>query len=550
MSSYTGKNQKEPENLYCRGDEGNNGVVAAAKPEASEIGLDILKKGGNAVDAAVATGFALGVLEPNASGLGGGGFMIIKLENMDEAAVIDFRETAPKAATANMFLGSDGKVVLNASIAGGLASATPGETAGLLYALDNFGSKKLSRIEIMEPSIDLARKGYNVTENLSTTIMKNLEKIKLYPATSAIYTVDGSPPKDGAVIRNPDLVAALSLIAKDGVDAFYKGPLARQIVQAVQNTGGILTLDDLSGYKIRLRKPVTGSYRGFTIISVPPASSGGIHVIQILNMLENLDKDSLKFASTASIHVWLQALRLAFADRGKFTADSDFVSVPIKRLTDKAYAKELFAKFDPDRTMLSADPGVPARYESGSTTSFSVMDKAGNMVTVTKSINHFFGSGVTVPGTGFIMNNSMDDFVLTPGHIQSVEPNKRPLSCMTPTLILDPLMRPFMTLGSPGATRIIAAVAEVISNVIDNNMPIQDAIMAPRTFTTESGQAYVEGRIPASVIEGIKALGYDVNVHNNWDAFFGGVHGVLYDWKTGKLHGGADPRRDGQAKAF
>ena len=540
----------DPVDLYSRSAEGPNGVVAAAKPEASQIGVDILKKGGNAVDAAVATGFALGVLEPNATGLGGGGFMIIKLVDMKEAVVVDFREMAPSAAKPDMFLGPDGKVVPNSSVEGGLAVGVPGETAGLLYALDHYGSKKLSRAQVMQPAIDAATNGYRVTENLAPIIMDNLEKINHYPATAAIYTKDGLPPEIGDTIKNPDLAKTLTAIAAGGADVFYKGPLAQQVAKAVQDAGGILTVQDLANYQVHERKPVTGTYRGYTITSVPPASSGGTHVIQILNILENVDMSSMAPGSVPAVHDWLQALRLAFADRAKYMADSDIVSVPLEGLTSKAYAKELFTKFDASKAMPNATPGDPARYQSGSTTSFSVMDKAGNMVTVTKSINYFFGSGVTVPGAGFIMNDHMDDFVLTPGNIQSVVPGARPLSSMSPTLVLDPQGRPFMTLGSPGATRIIAAVAEVISNVIDQKMSIQDAIMQPRCFATASGDVHIEGRMPASTLEGLRAMGYSVSVHPDWDAFFGGVHGVLYDWDAKTLYGGADPRRDGHAKAF
>lgn len=540
----------DPVNLYGRGADGKNGVVAAAKPEASQVGVDILKKGGNAVDAAVATGFALGVLEPNATGLGGGGFMIIKLVNMPEAVVIDFREVAPEYSSGSMYLGPDGKVIPKSHVVGGLASGTPGEVAGLLYALENYGSKKFTRAQVMQPAIDYAEKGYRVTENLSPIIMDNLELINMYPATAAIYTVDGLPPEVGDTIKNPDLGKSLRMIAEKGPDAFYKGPMAEATAKAVQDAGGMITVEDLANYKIQIRKPVTGTYRGYTIISMPPSSSGGAHVIQILNMLENMDPSSLKFGTDTAVHAWLQAFRLAFADRGKYMADSDFVKVPLAGLTSKAYAKTLFAKFDPNKAMASATADDPTKYESGSTTSFSVMDKAGNIVTVTKTINYFFGSGVGVPGYGFIMNNEMDDFVTTPGHVSSVEPFKRPLSSMTPTIVLDPKGRPFMTLGSPGATRIFPTVAQVISNVIDNGMSMQEAIMAPRCFATASGQVHIEGRMPAATIEKMKALGYDVNVRGNWDNYFGGVHAVLYDQKAKKLFGGADPRRDGQAAAF
>lgn len=540
-----------PVNLFGRAADGARGVVAAAKPEASQIGVDILRRGGNAVDAAVATAFALGVLEPNASGLGGGGFMIIKLAKMKEAVIIDFRETAPAAATADMFKRDEkGAIIDSANTVGGLASGVPGEVAGLLYALQNYGSKKLSLARILEPSIQYAEKGYRVTENLSPIIRDNLAKINKYPATAAIYTVDGLPPEVGATITNPDLAATLRLIARGGADAFYKGELAQRIAKAVQDAGGIITAQDLANYQVKVRAPVTGSYRGFSIISTPPASSGGTHVIQILNILENMDMAKLGIGTAAANHAWVEALRLAFADRGRYMADADFVKVPLKGLASKDYAKELFAKIDMAKAMGSAAAGDPTKFESGSTTSFAVMDRAGNMVACTKSINYFFGSGVTVPGTGIIMNNHMDDFALNPGHIQSIEPGKRPLSSMTPTLVLDPSGQPFMALGSPGATRIIGAVAQVISNVVDHNMPIQDAIVAPRIFAMASGQVQLEGRNSINALNGLKALGHDVNVRADWDAYFGGVHAVLYDRKAKMLRGGADPRRDGHAAGY
>lgn len=540
-----------PVNLYGRAAEGSKGIVAAAKPEASQVGVDILKKGGNAVDAAIATAFALGVLEPNASGLGGGGFMIIKMAKMKEAVVVDFRETAPAASKADMYkFGADGKVIDNASVVGGLAVGVPGELAGLLYALENYGSKKMNREKVMAPAIEWAEKGIPVTVNLASIIQDNLGKINMYPATAKIYTKDGLPFEVGETIKNPDLAATLRLIAKGGADAFYKGELAERTAKAARDAGGILTAQDLANYQVKIRKPVTGTYRGYTIESVPPASSGGTHVIQILNVLENFDMASLGPGTPASTHVWIEALRLAFADRGKYMADADFVKVPLKGLANKDYAKTLAAKIDMAKAMGSATADDPTKFESGSTTHFSVMDKDGNMVAVTKSINYFFGSGVVVPGAGFILNDHMDDFALKPGHVQSIEVGKRPLSSMTPTLVLDPDGKPFMTIGSPGATRIIAAVAEVISNVIDHGMSIQDAIMAPRVFAMASGTVQLEGRASINTLKGLEALGHTVNVRADWDAYFGGVHAVLFDRPAKMLYGGADPRRDGQAAAF
>lgn len=539
-----------PVNLYGRGAQGPNGVVAAAKPEASEVGIEILKKGGNAVDAAIATAFALGVLEPNASGVGGGGFMIIKMADMKEAVVIDFRETAPAAAHDKMFLGSDGKVVAGLSSQGGLSVGVPGEVKGLLYALENYGSGKLSRMQIVEPSINWAMKGIPVTVNLASIIKDNFTKLTQYENGAEIYLNDGLPYEIGDTIVNLDYAKTLAKIGAEGADAIYKGEIAQAIVNEVQKRGGILTLDDLANYKVEVRKPVQGTYRGYTIFSVPPASSGGTHMIQMLNILENFDLKKTGQGTAATAHLWAETMKMAFADRSKYMADTAFVKVPLAGLTNKDYAKELAAKIDLAKPMASATAGDPSKYESGSTTHLSVMDKQGNMVAITKSINYFFGSGVVVPGYGIIMNDHMDDFVLTPGSANSVQPGKRPLSSMSPTLVLDPQGRSFMTLGSPGATRIFPTVAQIISDVIDFGMPIQQAIMEPRLFQMASGALNMEGRYSINAYEALKKLGHTINVRGDYDPYFGGVHAVLYDYDKGILYGGADPRRDGQAVAF
>ena len=540
-----------PLNLYGRAASGKNGVVAAAKPEASQVGVDILKKGGNAVDAAIATGFALGVLEPNATGIGGGGFMIIKLAKMKEAVVIDFRETAPGAAKPDMYkLDEKGNVVANASVVGGLANGVPGEVAGLLYAFDHYGSKKITRAQLIQPAIDWANKGIPVTVNLASIIKDNFETIKKFPACATVYLKDGLPYEVGDTIKNPDLAKTLKLVAQKGPDAIYKGEIAQKIAEEVQKQGGIMTTDDLANYKIQVRKPVVGTYRGYTIMSVPPASSGGTHLIELLNILENYDLKNTGYGSPATAHLWSEALKLVFADRAKYMADTAFVKVPLAGLTSKAYAKEIAAQISMDKSMASATAGDPSKFESGSTTSMSVMDKDGNMVAITKSINYFFGSGVLVPGTGFIMNDHMDDFVLKPGSVNSIEPGKRPLSSMSPSLVLDPKGRAFMTIGSPGATRIFPTVAQVISNVVDFGMPLQEAILAPRYFQMASGALNVEGRVSLNTYNKLLPLGHTVTIRNDWDPYFGGVHAVMYDYNKKLLMGGADPRRDGQAAAY
>lgn len=568
----------DPEYLHFRAASGRSGVVAAARTEASQVGVDILRAGGNAVDAAVAVGFVLGVVEPLMSGIGGGGFMTIKLVDLPEPIILDFREPAPGASTPYMFLGPDGQVVPGLQSTGGLAVGTPGQVAGLLYALENFGSGRLTRQQIMQPAIDYADNGFVVSRNLADGILANLDRLNTFPASSAIFTDEGLPWEVGDILKQPDLADTLRLIAREGADVFYHGPLAEQIVQAVQDTGGIMTLEDLARVRVRRHAPIVGTYRGYTIISMPPPSSGGACIVQILNMLENLDPDYLRFGGTQAVHAWLQAFRISFADRDMWMADTDFVNVPLDGLTNKEYARELFARFNPNEAMTIGVAGDPTRFESdparfvrpvpttyagnlsetesASTTSFSIMDRAGNTVTVTVTINFLFGSAVTVPGTGILLNNQMNSgFNPVPGTIHSPEPYKRGLSSMSPTIVLDPQGRPFMSVGSPGATRIFPTVAQVISHVIDNDMPIQEALNVPRWFTMESGQVHVENRLPEATIQGLKDLGWDVNVRGGWDFFFGGVHAVLFDHtgqfgRRGTLHGAADPRRDGFARAF
>jgi gamma-glutamyltranspeptidase/glutathione hydrolase len=539
-----------PLDLYGRGATGANGVVAAAKPEASQVGIEIFKMGGNAVDAAVATGFALGVLEPNASGIGGGGFMIIKMADMKEAVVIDFRPTAPAAAKPDMYkLDERGRPAGNASVEGGLASAVPGEVKGLLYALENYGSKKLTRAQIIQPAIDWAERGVPVTVNLAQIIRDNFGKLRRFENGLAIYAKDGFPYEIGDKIINKDLANTLRLIQKQGTDAIYKGEIAAKIVDEVHKRGGIITLEDLANYQVKVRKPVVSSYRGYTIMAAPPPS-GGTHILQLLNIMENYDLAKLGEQTTATTHLWSEACKLVFADRGKYAADPDFVKVPYLGISSKAYAKDLSALISPDKVISNATPGDPYKYESGSTTHFSVMDKAGNMVAVTKTINMFFASGVAVPGTGIIMGDDMDDFDVKPGSVNSIQPGKRMLSSMSPTLILDPQGRPFMAIGSPGATRIIPTVAQVISNVIDRGMPIQVAINAPRLFQSRSGNLSMEGRYSMNAYNGVKALGHEVTVSGDYDSAFGGVHAVLYDHVAKILYGGADPRRDGKAAGY
>lgn len=537
----------QPFDRYGRSARAVRGMVSAARPEAAQAGVAMLQAGGNAVDAAVACGFALGVVEPAASGIGGGGFMILRLAHLPEAVVVDFRETAPAAARPDLYRhGADGKVLGLASSVGGLAAGVPGEVAGLLYALEHFGSGRLTRAQVMAPAIAWARAGYPVTRFLSELLHECAHLIRRSPPCAALYLRDGQPLPLGSAVRNPDLGAVLERIAEQGADAFYRGGLARRIAEGVRADGGILTAEDLAGYQVKVRRPVAGSYRGHTILSVPPASSGGAHLVQLLNILENFDLRASGWGSAGSLHLWAEALKLVFADRAAYMADSDFVPVPLAGLCAKSYARDLAGRIHPERLMPPPGPGDPFPHESSSTTSYAVMDGAGGMVACTKSLNDFF-AGTMVPGLGFIMNAHMDDFVTLPGSVNSVQPGKRPLSSMSPALVLDPHGRPLLTVGSPGASRIFPTVAQVISNVVDFAMPLQEAIDAPRLFQADRGGLDVEGRVALSAYQGLAALGHAVLVHPDFDYFFGGVHAVLGDPESGILTGGADPRRDGQA---
>lgn len=526
---------------------GANGVVAAAKPEASEVGVEILQAGGNAVDAAVAVGFALGVLEPNASGIGGGGFMMVSMAGQ-EPVLLDFRESAPGNATDDMFeVDEDGREVGEASRVGALASGVPGDVHGLLTALERYGT--MTPEEVLAPAIRWAEEGVPVTINLESIIQSNFDKISQFDESASIYLKDGLPYELDDVIVLSDLAETLRVIAREGKDGFYKGAVAEAIVSGIQAEGGIITMEDMAGYETKIRQPVTGTYRGYEIIATPPPSSGGTHIIQILNIMENFDMEELGFNTPEYWHVWAEAMRLSFTDRSQYMADTDFVDVPLSGLTNKEYARTLFELIDMDQAMESTEPGDPWPYESGSTSHYSIMDKDGNMVAATRSINYFFGSGFTPPGTGVIMNNHMNDFTLAPGAANSIEPHKRMLSSMTPTMVLKD-GEPYMTLGSPGATRIINTVALMISHIIDQGMDMQEAILQPRIHRMHVGDLNVEGRISEEVQAALEAKGHVLEVRNDYDPYFGGVHGVILYEGADELHGGADPRRDGQAVGF
>ncbi len=534
---------------------GENGVVASGKYEASKIGKQILEQGGNAIDAAVAVGFALGLTEPNSSGLGGGGFMTLRDGKTGEVTFIDFRERAPKAASPDMwqtYEDKDGKTVVigNQKQDGGKSVGVPGDVAGLLYALEKYGT--MTREQVLTPTIDLALKGVTVSPTFAGDIKNNYDKLMLYSEAGDIFLKEENgmkfPYEVGEIFKNPDFAKTLKLIVEKGQDVFYKGEIAEAIVANVNKYGGVFTMQDMADYTVEILEPVRGTYRGYQIISSPPPSSGGAIIVEILNILENFDLPSMKDNSAEELHLFSEAFKLAYADRGQYMGDTKFVDVPLNGLTNKEYAKKLAAKIDTKTSLENVKPDDPWKFEHEDTTHYSVADKDGNIVSVTKTVNYIFGSKVAVPGYGFVMNDEMDDFAIGAGKPNSIAGGKTPLSSMSPTIVLTPDGKPFAVLGSPGATTIISTVAQVISNLVDHDMAMQEAIDAPRIKGFNNNTIDVETRLDKAVIDELTALGHKVNPTSEWDRSYGSVNAVHYN-KEGKLEGGADPRRDCKALA-
>jgi len=539
--------------LTERDDIGENGMVTTANVYATMAGLEVLEQGGNAVDAAIAISYALGVCEPNASGLGGGGFFNIHMADGREV-VIDYREVAPMAQDAYTWLDENGEVKNNgtANSVGGLAVGVPGTVAGLEYALENYGSGKLTRQQIMQPAIDMAREGYKAGGTLVGAMNDYYDyMVTDYKVLGDYYLKDGMPYEIGDVITNNDLAATLEKIAEGGKDAFYTGEIAQAIVDTVASYGGVLSMEDLASYEPAIREPVKGTYRGYEIVSCPPASSGGTHIVEVLNILENYDIASLGVNTAESIHLWSEALKACFADRGAYMADTAFADVPLAGLTSKEYAKTIADKITEESQSWNA--GEPGAYEGNSTTAYSVADKDGNIVSVTQTIECFWGCKIAIPGYGFIMNDQLHDFDTNPESVNKLEGGKKPLSSMSPTIVLDAEGNAFMSLGSPGGLRIWPTVAQVISNVIDHGMNMQDAIDCARIYErgNADGICYEpagENAPTAETLAALAAQGHALTEKGAWDLYFGGCQGILFTDKG--IEGGADPRRDGKAIGF
>lgn len=534
------------------------GMVSSAHELASKAGVEILKKGGNAIDAAVATALALNVVEPNASGIGGGGFMVIRFAKTGEVVVLDYREVAPKSATKDMFASEQAKKE-GWSKLGGKAVGVPGEVLGLWTALEKYGT--MSWAEVAEPAIRLAEEGFTIVEMQQGIISDNLEKLHSFNDPAKVpFLKDGLPLEAGTVLKQPGLAAAFKMIGEKGPDAFYKGPIGEAFVRAVNANGGNMTMEDLADYQIAIREPVMGTYRGYQIYSTPPASSGGTHIVELLNIMENFPVASWGHNSPKYLHYLGEAMKMIFADRAAYMADSAFVDVPLKGLTNKEYAKKLAAKIKPHKVMKEVYADDPWPFQNGnkvamiagtddqhiSTSHFSVADADGNIVASTNTINYFFGSGIVVPEYGIVANNQMDDFSSDPASVNAPEPGKRPLSSMSPSIVLDPSGKPFMTIGAAGAWRIITAVSQIIMNVVDFGMTMDEAIEQPRIFTYavngKVGPFRVEDTMNPTTIQMLRLRGHNVEVRPR-SGYFGTAQGILFTDMG--LDGGADSRRLG-----
>lgn len=467
--------------------KGEHGMVVTAQHLATEVGVEVLKKGGNAVDAAVAVGYALAVVYPNAGNIGGGGFMTVRMKD-GRTTFLDFRERAPLAATKTMYLDKDGNPVKGASLDGYLAVGVPGSVAGFETAREKYGTQ--SRQELMAPAIAYAKDGFVLNQGDAASFAGSADRLAKDPAAAAIFLKkDGKPYGIGETLVQPDLAASLSAISEKGPDAFYKGAIADEIVKASGAKGGILAKGDFEQYAVRELKPVTCSYRGYEIISSPPPSSGGVIICEILNVLEGYPLPYLGPGSAETIHVMVEAMRHAYVDRNSALGDPDFVDNPVSKLLDKTYAKDIRDKIDPFRAGVSKDLMPKGFGESKETTHYSIIDNDGNAVAVTYTLNGSFGAGVVADGTGILLNNEMDDFTQKPGvpnlyglvqgEANAIQPKKTPLSSMSPTIVTKD-GKPFMVIGSPGGSRIITITLEAIINVIDHGMNIQQAIDAPR----------------------------------------------------------------------
>jgi gamma-glutamyltranspeptidase/glutathione hydrolase len=553
----------------------SHAMVVSVHELASQVGVDIMRAGGNAVDAAVATGFALAVVHPQAGNLGGGGFMLIR--QLDgHAHFLDYREKAPAAATANMYLDAQGNIIENLSLIGYRAVGVPGSVAGMAYAEKKYGKMTLG--QVMAPAIKLARDGFALAwEDAQALQDQDLAK---FPASRRIFQRDGHYYQPDEIFRQPELARTLERIASDP-DDFYHGTMARELASVIQNGGGLLTMDDLAHYEVKEREPIRGSYRGYDVISSPPPSSGGTALIEILNILEGYDLAKAGNRSAESVHLTVEAFRRAFYDRAEFMGDPDFSKIPVAQLIDKKYGAAWRQSIDLAHASLSKGLQRPAIFteleqyasahpqpltvrEPEHTTHYSVVDPEGTAVSVTTTLNDSFGSRVTAEGLGFLLNDEMDDFAskqgapnaygLIQGPANAIGPGKRPLSAMTPTIVLKD-GKLFLVLGSPGGPRIITTVANILMDVVDYGMNIQEAVNAPRFHHQwMPDQIDVEQWFPSDAVRLLKQKGHKIEIGESAggtsDSYWSDGECIAIDPKTGERLGGSDIRNNGKAAGY
>jgi gamma-glutamyltranspeptidase/glutathione hydrolase len=524
---------------------GAHAMVVSGSPIASEVGRDVLRRGGNAVDAAVAVGFALAVVHPEAGNIGGGGFMIIR-RHTGEVNALDYRETAPAAASRDMYRDA----AEDASVTGHLSVGVPGAVAGLTEAHRRFG--RLPFDAVIEPAIKLARKGFEMDEYRSRSIGEDSARLALFPSSRSIFLPYDRPPQPGSKFKQPELAATLQAIHDSGSAGFYRGRVADLIVDEMGRGGGLISHADLEAYRPIWREPIVLSYRGYTIYSMPPASSGGVTLGEILNIMEGFG--SLPpFGSTALMHHEAEAMRRAFTDRNTYLGDPAFVQNPVSRLLSKEYAAQLRAQIG---ERASVTPSFEPVKSGSSTTHYSVIDGVGNAVSCTTTLNNSYGSAVTVTGAGFLLNDEMDDFATSPGEpnmyglvqgeVNAIAPGKRMLSAMTPSIVLDPAQQLYLVVGTPGGPRIITMVYHVISNVIDHQMPLAEAVAVPRMHhqgLPDSLQVEEAGFLPET-LDSLRARGHGIAIHGLW----GDVEAIR---RTAKgWEGVSDPRRGGGGAGY
>jgi gamma-glutamyltranspeptidase/glutathione hydrolase len=525
-------------------------MVVSVHHAASDAGLKMLRAGGNAVDAAVATGFALAVVHPVAGNLGGGGFMMLRLAN-GETHFLDFREEAPLRATANMYLDAAGKIIPDESTVGYLAVGVPGTVAGLVEAERRFG--KLTLSQVMAPAIELAEKGFTLNPEEASELHDPL--LTKFPESRRIFQRNGNFYVAGEVFRQPDLAHTLTRIEHDP-RSFYHGALASELARAIQKNGGLVSKKDLAIYQVKDRKPLTGTYRQYEIIAPPPPSSGGVALLETLNILEGYDLPSMGDRSPEATHLILEAFRRAFKDRTSFLGDPDFTTMPTAQLVDKSYAaawrKSISATTATPSSALVRPPGYMNDPESKQTTHYSVLDEAGDAVSVTYTLNNSFGSGATAQGLGFLLNDEMDDFTskidapnmfgLIQGPANAIGPKKRPLSSMTPIIVLENHKVRFV-IGSPGGPRIITTVANIFLSAADGGLNIQQAVDAPRFHQQYLPDlVFVEPGFPAKTLQGLRRMGYEIKGGDGDDHYWSDGECIAVDPKTGLIYGGQDKR--------